>query len=327
MEVHQLRYFVAAAEAGSMTLAARQCRVAQPSLSQQVRKLEESLGATLFDRLGRGVELTEAGRALLPRARRILAEVRDAAASLRREIEAGVGPLAVGAIPTIAPFLLPAHVAAFQGLFPECELTIREDLTQRLVEAVAEGELDFAITSTPIEHELVEVEVIGEENLLVAVRSDHASAGTVSIADLRTAPTVVLHDVHCLGQQIQSFCAARRVQSRVVCRGSQLSTVLKLVGLGMGYSLIPEMCARDFTPEPRTLERSTGVPLTPIVPKAPPGAMPPPVMCRFLRIARGAPRREIALVWRRDRSRSRTAVWLAEAIAAGLASGSHSLQA
>jgi LysR family transcriptional regulator, hydrogen peroxide-inducible genes activator len=313
MEVHQLRYFVAAAEAGSMTEAARRCRVAQPSLSQQVRKLEETLGVALFDRLGRGVELTEAGRALLPRARRILGEVRDAAASLRREVEAGAGRLAVGAIPTIAPYLLPVHLGAFRGRFAECELSIREDFTERLVEAVVASELDFAVTSTPIEHELVEVEVIGEEELLVAVRADREVPERVSIADLRREPTVVLHDVHCLGQQIQGFCAARRVQSRVVCRGSQLATVLGMVGLGMGYSLIPEMCAREYA-----LGGSPAGPLDP--PTAAGGA----AACRFIRIARGAPRREIAVIWRRDRSRSRTAVSLAGAIAGALAAGTHS---
>src|SRR5690606_7005665 len=103
MELHQLRYFVAAAEAGSMSRAAERCRVAQPSLSQQIKKLERSVGAALFDRLGRGVALTEAGRALLPRARRILVEVRDAEANLRRDLDEGRGSVSIGAIPTMAP--------------------------------------------------------------------------------------------------------------------------------------------------------------------------------------------------------------------------------
>jgi len=302
MELHQLRYFLAIVDRGGFGRAARHCRVTQPTLSQQVRKLEESLGHRLFDRLGRRVELTEAGRALLPRARRIVAEADEVRGSLERDLLAGATRLAVGAIPTIAPYLLPPHLRALHRRFPDCELTVREDLTERLVEAVVEGELDLAITSTPIEHDLAEVEVVGREQLLVALPPGggvgRRDGGAVSISDLRDAPTVVLHDVHCLGRQIQGFCTARRVRPRVTCRGSQLSTVLGLVGLGMGCSLVPEMCARA---QP---QRQGGV--------------------RFAPIERGAPMREIAVVRRRGRSRTRVGEWLAGAIAEALRSGAHS---
>src|SRR5580692_2741122 len=107
MELHQLRYFVATAECGNVSRAAERCFVAQPSLSQQLKKLEQSLGTTLFDRLGRGIALTDAGRALLPRARRILAEVRTTEANLQQEAVDGPGTLVVGAIPTVAPYLVP----------------------------------------------------------------------------------------------------------------------------------------------------------------------------------------------------------------------------
>ena len=107
MEITQLRYFVATAEAGTISRAAERCGVAQPSLSQQIRKLEQTLGQRLFDRLGRGVALTDTGRALLPRARQILAAVHDAQTHLGDDVEQGAGRLVIGAIPTMAPYLLP----------------------------------------------------------------------------------------------------------------------------------------------------------------------------------------------------------------------------
>ncbi len=277
MELHQLRYFVAAAEAGSMTLAARRCRVAQPSLSQQVRKLEDGLGVVLFDRVGRGIALTEAGRALLPRARRILAEVGETRDHLRAEVESGAGRLAIGAIPTIAPYLLPPVLAALRTEFPACELVVREDLTAALVEAVVNHELDVAITSTPIEHELVETEVVGREELLVVAPASHplAAVGRLTPEDLRTQPTVSLHEMHCLGAQIAGFCARAGVRPDIVCRTTQLATVLEFVRLGMGVSLVPAMAAACDGQGERV----------------------------YLPLAGERPTREIALVWRVGRSR------------------------
>ncbi|MCL4220037.1 MAG: LysR family transcriptional regulator [Phycisphaerales bacterium] len=277
MELHQLRYFVAAAEAGSMTLAARRCHVAQPSLSQQIRKLEETLGVALFDRLGRGVVLTDAGRALLPRAQRILAEVRETAENLRAEVAGGGGRLVIGAIPTIAPYLLPPVLASLHVEAPGCELVVREDLTERLVEAVVDTELDVAITSTPIDHALVEVQVIGRERLLVVVPAGHALAGDgrMRLSELREEAAVSLSDMHCLGEQIGAFCARAGVRPQVTCRATQLSTVLELVRLSMGVALVPAMAAAC---------------------DAAPGLA-------YLRVTRPQPSREIALLWRVGRSR------------------------
>jgi LysR family transcriptional regulator, hydrogen peroxide-inducible genes activator len=152
MELHQLRYFVAAAEAGTISRAAQRCSIAQPSLSQQLKKLEESLGAQLLDRLGRGIALTEAGRALLPRARRILAEVRDAEANLEREVREGIGGVSIGAIPTMAPYLLPPAIQRLRGELPACEVTIREARTEELIELLVENQIDCALMSTPVPH-------------------------------------------------------------------------------------------------------------------------------------------------------------------------------
>ncbi len=246
MEIRQLEYFVAAADSGSITRAAHLCGVAQPSLSQQIHRLEGSLGETLFDRLGRGVVLTDAGRALLPRARRILAEVRDATAHVRDDIEAGEGEFRVGAIPTMAPYLLPRAISVIRTEFPRAEVTVREDLTERLVQAVADGEIDCAVASSPIHHEQVAAEVVGDEPMVVVAAAGHpiARASPVSLAALRDLPTVTLHEVHCLGQQIAGFCEARRLGRSVVCRATQISTALGFVSMGMGVSIVPRMAAR-----------------------------------------------------------------------------------
>lgn len=288
MEIHQLRYFVACAEAGSMTLAARRSHVSQPSLSQQVKKLEDGLGMLLFDRLGKGIVLTDAGRALLPRARRILSELDDTQENLRAQVESGEAMLSIGAIPTIAPYLLPPVLARLRREFPKCVLRVREDLTSRLVEAVASGELDVAITSTPIDHERIDVEVVGSEPLLVVTPSKHPLAGLSNIthADLREQATITLHEMHCLGQQVGAFCAKTRLRPDVVCKTTQLSTVLELVRLGLGVSLIPAMAAARDDARSRV----------------------------YVPFARQQPSREIALIWRSGRTRPRVAEMLASTV-------------
>ncbi len=246
MEMCQFRYFLAVAEAGSFTRAAERCSVAQPSLSQQISKFERELGFRLFDRLPRGALLTDAGRVLLPRARSILAEVNEIASTIRTDVESGVGPLRVGAIPTMAPFLMPPLVKRFTSRFPDCDLSLREDFTENVIAGVLDYTLDLAIVSTPIENETVQLNVLGRERLLLVAAADFALPifdDSLTIADLRDQPAVVLHEMHCLGQQIESFCSTRRLKRRIVCRTTQLDTVLRLVELGLGISLVPEMCA------------------------------------------------------------------------------------
>ncbi|MFG0284516.1 MAG: LysR family transcriptional regulator [Phycisphaerales bacterium JB039] len=281
MELRPLRYFVAVAEAGTISRAAARLRVTQPSLSQQLMKLEQELGVDLFDRLGRGVALTEAGQALLPRARRLLAQAQEIEASIRTDTDEGRGGLAVGAIPTMAPYLLPPLVARLRADYPACELIIREDLTQNLVEAIADNELDLAIMSAPVEHDLIDLETIGREPLLVVAPAEHplCSEPDISLAELRAQPAVTLHEMHCLGRQISEFCAAKRLASRVVCRMTQIDTLLEFVRLGIGVSIVPAMVAAHDQRSGRT----------------------------YLPFRSNPPARDIALAWRKGRSRSRLA--------------------
>lgn len=169
MDFRQLKYFVATAEAGTVSRAAGRCGITQPSLSQQLAKLEASLGLTLFQREGRGMILTDAGRALLPRARRILAEVEDAQANLLHDVETGYGRLAVGAIPTIAPYVLPQAVQDVIKARPTCEVLLREDLTENLVEALLDHQIDVALIASDPGHDLLEVQTVATEQMLVVV--------------------------------------------------------------------------------------------------------------------------------------------------------------
>ncbi len=246
MEIHQLRYFVAISDVGSFTGAAKACNVAQPSLSQQIRKLEGELGHQLFDRLGRQVVLTDAGTALLPRARRILAELREVQQHLPDEITGG-GTLVVGAIPTMAPYLLPDALSGFAKSRPRTRVQVVEDFTDRLVEALVRAEIDLAIVSPPIDHSAVEVEVLFEEPLYVAVRSDDpwADQDSVTLSQLTERESIVLDDsVHCLGRQVDEFCRAMHVAQNVSCRATQMATLQRMVEMGHGVALVPEMAVR-----------------------------------------------------------------------------------
>jgi LysR family hydrogen peroxide-inducible transcriptional activator len=246
MELHQLRYFVAVAQAGNFSRAAERCHVSQPSHSQQILKLERRLGQPLFHRLGRRAVLTDAGRLLLDRATSILATVEDAERRLRASDEAHGGRLAIGVIPTIAPYLLPRTLERFVRRFPKVELMVREDVTDRLVPAVVEGELDLAIVALPIVDEHLESESLLSEPLWLALAPGHplVKRRRIAIRDLVGERFILLHEMHCLGEQILNFCRANECQPQIACRSAQIGTIQALIALGQGISLLPDMARR-----------------------------------------------------------------------------------
>jgi len=243
MELHQLKYFVAVADEGNFSRAAERCYVSQPSLSQQIIKLESEIGRPLFDRTGRQVRLTDAGRLLLEHARTALAAVENASRQLKEADRDGAGRLAVGVIPTIATYLLPPAIAGFGKTHPKVELIIQEDYTQRLIVGLREGELDLGIAALPIDDDQLTVDVLGTDQLLLVLPTGHRLAARRRIAwmDLRGEPFVLINEMHCLGEQVISLCRSHAMQPRIVCRGAQISTVQALVGLGQGVSLLPAM--------------------------------------------------------------------------------------
>jgi DNA-binding transcriptional LysR family regulator len=242
MEVHQLRYFVAVAETGSFTRAAERCCVAQPSLSQQIQKLERSLQKPLFDRLGKRVKLTDAGEVLLKHAQSILAEIDETARQMSEDAGPGHGHLSLGAIPTIGPYWLPPVLTRFLRRYSKVEVNLREDVTAKLLAAIHEGEIDLAIVALPIVDLQLESRVIHRERLLASLPRRHrlSKNKTVALADLEKEPFILLGDMHCLTGQVTSYCQAK-FAPRIACRCVQLPTIQKLVELGLGISLLPEM--------------------------------------------------------------------------------------
>ena len=245
MEIHQLTYFVAVAETGSFSRAAERCNIAQPSLSQQIQKLEQELGEPLFDRLTRRVVLTDAGRNLLPRAASILAELQDIKHSMNQVADSSSGMLTVGFIPTIAPFVLPRVIKRFSQEFPHARLSVHEDLTESLVRDLVDGKLDVGITSTPIHNKLIRIQELLTEPLLVASSKYHdiITRATILVKELDEFPFIALSEMHCLGEQVQSFCYQQHLKLKIVCHTSQLTTVQNCVAIGLGVSLVPKALA------------------------------------------------------------------------------------
>jgi LysR family hydrogen peroxide-inducible transcriptional activator len=243
MDIHQLKDFVAVANAGSFSQAALKCRVAQPSLSKSIQRLEVEVGERVFIRLKRRTVLTSEGEIALKHAVRILSEVEE----MKREIgdTRGLrrGSVSVGVLPTIAPYFLPRVISRFTGVCPELEIVVHEDMTVNLLRMLDVCELDFALMSLPIANDGFEKEVLFTEELLLAVPVKHPLAvkDKVSVADLAQERFILMKEGHCLGDQILSFCTQNDLHFQIVLRSSQIETVQSLVMAGLGISLVPQM--------------------------------------------------------------------------------------
>jgi len=243
MEFHQLRYVCAIADTGNFSRAAERCQIAQPSLSQQVLKLEGDLGAKLFDRLGRSVRLTEAGRVFITHARAILEQMEMARLSVADKIADLRGSTAVGVIPTVAPYLIPSYAAAFAKNYPDAKLRIVEETTSVLVESLRDLSIDVAILALPLRHKDLELFPIRTEPLFAVMRKDHprASAESLALKDLRGESFVMLRDGHCFRDLSIRTCTRARITPNIAFESSQFSSLLGMVAAGVGVSLVPEM--------------------------------------------------------------------------------------
>ncbi|HTZ59845.1 MAG TPA: LysR family transcriptional regulator [Acidobacteriaceae bacterium] len=243
MELQQLRYVCAIAETGSFSRAAERCQVAQPSLSQQVMKLEEELGAKLFDRLGRSIRPTEAGRLLIPYARTILDQLEAARLGIADKSTDLSGSVTIGVIPTIAPYLMPRCAAVFTKKYPEAKLRFVEETTPILVQAVRDLSVDFAILALPLRHKDLELFSIRTERLYAVLPRNHpkAGAGSLALKDLRKEPFVLLRDGHCFRDLSIATCNRARITPQIAFESGQFSSLLGMVAAGVGISLVPEM--------------------------------------------------------------------------------------
>src|SRR2546428_9179535 len=243
MELHQLRYFVAVAEERHFTKAARNLRVAQPSVSRAIRVLEEELGTPLFHRMKGNVALTPAGEIFLPWARRVLADVDGAAGEVRELADLRRGRLAVGATPSLTITLLPPALARFHRNFPGIALVLHEAGSRDLVRELEQGALDIALVILPMRHEILETTPLLREELVVAVapHSPFAARKTIAIAELKGVPLVMFRDGYDLRAATLAACRRAGFEPVFALEGGGMGGVLRLAAAGVGVAVVPSL--------------------------------------------------------------------------------------
>lgn len=243
MQLHQLEYFLAVARHLHFTRAADELHVAQPSVSQQIRKLEQELGVLLFHRMKRGVALTPAGEALLPWARRVFGDLAEARAEVQALTELQRGHLAVGATPSVSTTILPAALATFHARYPGVTLTLRQAGSGDLIRYLEQGELDLAVIILPARHPILETSELLEEHLVLAVPPEHALAGrdAISLEELRETPLVMFREGYDLRDVTMAACRRAGFEPLLALDGGEMDSVLRCVAAGLGVAVVPSM--------------------------------------------------------------------------------------
>ncbi|HET6604908.1 MAG TPA: DNA-binding transcriptional regulator OxyR [Xanthomonadaceae bacterium] len=276
MNVRDLRYLVALAEHRHFGRAAAACFVSQPTLSTQIRKLEEELGVVLFERAPRRVLLTDVGRQITERAREVLHGVDQIKAVARRQADPEAGTLRLGIFPTLAPYLLPHVVPQLSERFPRLELLLVEEKTESVLRLLREGRLDAGILALPIHDDTLHAEPLFEEPFVLAVPGDHplARRKRLKLDDLAGESLLLLEDGHCLRDPALEGCQLAGAGERGSFRATSLETLRQMVAANVGITLLPVL------------------------------AVKPPVVqaqnVRLVEFARPAPSRKLAMVWRRS---------------------------
>ena len=243
MQIHQLEYFLAVARHLHFTRAADELHVAQPSISQQIRKLEQELGVRLFHRMKRGVALTAAGETLLPWARRVLADLAEARGEVQELAGLRRGRLAVGATPSVSTNLLPRALAAFHSRYPGVALTFREAGSGDLIRHLEHGELDLALIILPVRHPILKTTPFLDEELVLAVPAGHdlAARERVEVAELREVPLVMFREGYDLRDVTMAACRRAGFEPRLALDGGEMDSVLRFVAAGLGVAVVPSM--------------------------------------------------------------------------------------
>ncbi|HEV8036541.1 hydrogen peroxide-inducible genes activator [Yoonia sp.] len=272
LTLKQLRYFEALSRHGHFGRAADVCAISQPALSVQIKELEQSLGTPLFERGPRQVRLTAFGEEWALRVRDILRAV-DELGEMARAAQAGlVGRLRIGVIPTIAPYLLPGLIGHLARAHADLDVHIRETVTPRLIEELTNGQIDTAIVALPVFEPGFEEVALFDESLMLVRPIKDADRPVPSPEDLRQMRLLMLEEGHCFRDQALSFCNLQSAAAREGLDGSSLSTLVQMVGAGIGVTLIPQMAVPVET-------RSA-----------------PVVISRF---AEPQPKRTVGMIWRK----------------------------
>ncbi|MBV8876954.1 MAG: LysR family transcriptional regulator [Gammaproteobacteria bacterium] len=291
MKLRDLRYLVAVADLRHFGRAAARCFVSQPTLSAQLKKLEQTLGVQLIERAPNAVALTAVGEEVVARARRML-EASDEVVELARSHQDPLaGRLRVALLPTIGPYLLPQVAPAIRRALPRLQLHLYEYQTAAMIEKLHAGELDLGILALPVELDGLESRELYREEFLLAIPERHrlASHERVRIADLRDEPVLLLEEGHCLRDQALEVCSRVGVRDSQDFRATSLETLRQMVAAGAGVTLLPELAGRG------AYRSGRGVALRPFV--------------------RPAPARQVGAVWRKTTPRLAAIEAVAELIA------------
>jgi LysR family hydrogen peroxide-inducible transcriptional activator len=288
VSLRQLRYLETLAETLHFGHAAEQCAVSQPALSMQIKELEQELGVGLVERRKSGVVLTEQGAEIARRARAILASVRDLVDYAEHQGAPLAGALKLGAIPSIAPYLLPTVLPELQRRFPRLTLQLRETVTDNLLRELIAGDLDLIVVALPIEHEEIETHHLFDDRFILAAQANAANEGVAHAtpAMLANARLLLLEEGHCLREQALSYCHLMTREARESFGASSLATIVQMVANGYGVTLLPEMALAS-----EVHHRSD---------------------IRLLRFAAPEPKREIGLAWRKTSPRKMDFLQLAQ---------------
>ncbi len=276
MNLRDLGYLVALADLRHFGKAANACFVSQPTLSTQIRKLEEELGLTLVERAPRRVMLTAAGQDVVTRARRILAEVEQMKEAARRSQDPESGTLRLGVFPTLGPYLLPHVLPQLQERFPKLELLLVEEKSDVLLARLREGRLDAALLALPVHDEQLHAELLFEEPFLLAAPAQHrlASQPLMTMDQLSDETLLLLEDGHCLRDQALDVCRLSGANERTGFRATSLETLRQMVAAGVGVTLLPALSVQAPVVQPANI--------------------------RLVKFSDPVPSRQIALVWRRS---------------------------
>ena len=275
MNLRDLRYLVAIADHKHFGHAAEASFVSQPTLSTQLKKLEDELGMALIERNPRNVMLTEVGEAVVARARTILREADEIKAIARRAKDPESGTVRVGIFPTLGPYLLPHIVPEIVNRFPKLELILVEEKTEVVLKKLHDGELDAGILALPIHDDSLHAEFLFEETFVLALPKSHrlAKSKKVKLVDLATESLLLLDDGHCLRDQALEVCQMAGAGERTGFRATSLETLRHMVAANVGITLMPALSVHAPSPTSPNLA---------LIPFADP-----------------APHRRIAMIWRR----------------------------
>lgn len=243
--LRQLQFLTALADHGSFSRAAEACLVAQPTLSAAIKEIESLLGAPLIERNAKISRLTNAGEIAVARARRVLAEAEDLVTSVRDASAPLVGSFRLGAIPTIAPYVLPAALKKLRKAYPDLQLYLREDKTADLLDALRARTLDAAIIALPWETPGIETLTLATDPFVLACPKGHIFEKKAKITpeDMIGETLLLLEDGHCMRGHALSVCSLNGIEKKKDLAATSLQTMVQMVAGGLGISLIPKLAS------------------------------------------------------------------------------------